>query len=397
MSENVFRFFRGTNHIFYEDLESFKELPHSPLAWISGDLHLENFGTFRSDNRLVYFDLNDFDEALLAPCLYELTRIVTSIFVAFDALHIEQKRALKMAALFIKIYAKTLTSQKPNYIEPQTAKGIVREFLIKVSKQKQESILRKRTLVRKKRLEIMLDDPRHFKLKKKIKNDLFEHMTDWLKNDGNSPYNYEVIDGVFRLAGTGSVGVKRYAFLLKSLNKEGEKYILIDMKQCVKSSLVPYVKAQQPHWESEAQRVVTIQQRMQNRPPALLSTSFFKGDCYVMQEMQPTKDSINFKLIRKEYRNMYQVIDDMAMLTASSQLRSTGRQGSAIADELSAFGQDEKWQSAILEYARDYSLQVRKHYMEYLTDLENGFFQKALLKSRSSVNDTIIEDTEKLA
>ena len=42
-------------------------LPHSPVCWICGDLHIENFGSYKGDNRLVYFDLNDFDESILAP------------------------------------------------------------------------------------------------------------------------------------------------------------------------------------------------------------------------------------------------------------------------------------------------------------------------------------------
>src|ERR1700709_2531135 len=72
MAENLFRFYRGTNHIFYEDLKNSGALPLTPVTWISGDLHLENFGTYKSDHRLIYFDLNDFDEAVLAPVSCEL-------------------------------------------------------------------------------------------------------------------------------------------------------------------------------------------------------------------------------------------------------------------------------------------------------------------------------------
>jgi len=375
MTENTFRFFRGTNHVFYEDLHKGEPLPGSPLTWICGDLHIENFGTYKSDNRLVHFDLNDFDEALLAPAAGELVRITTSIFIAFESLQIDQKKALNMAQLFLKTYAAALSAGKPNYIEPQTAKGIVCEFLTAVSKRRQKEILAKRTILKKNKLEILLDDPRHLKLKKEIKKDLFNHITSWLKNDGNSPYNYKVTDAVFRLAGTGSVGVKRYALLLKSLNKTGEKYLLIDMKQSTPSSLSPYINIPQPCWKSESERIVTIQQRMQNRPPALLSTTVFRGEPFVIQEMQPTKDSINFKLIKKEYRNIYQVIDDMAILTASSQLRSSGRQGSAIADELIAFGQNDQWQEAVLQYAIEHSLQVKKYYLQFLKDFKNGVFK----------------------
>jgi uncharacterized protein (DUF2252 family) len=93
MAENAFRFFRGTCHLFYEDLAAAEPLPLSPLAWICGDLHIENFGSYKGDNKLVYFDLNDFDEALLAPASYETVRMVTSIFIAFDNLDIEPEKA----------------------------------------------------------------------------------------------------------------------------------------------------------------------------------------------------------------------------------------------------------------------------------------------------------------
>src|ERR1700709_1527981 len=101
MTENPFRFFRGTCHLFYEDLAAAEPLPLSPLAWICGDLHIENFGSYKGDNKLVYFDLNDFDEAVLAPASYEAVRMVCSIFIAFDTLRIEPEKALNMARLFL--------------------------------------------------------------------------------------------------------------------------------------------------------------------------------------------------------------------------------------------------------------------------------------------------------
>ena len=375
MKENMFRFYRGTCHLFYEDLRRSNSIPQSPPAWISGDLHLENFGSFRSDNKQVYFDLNDFDEAILAPATWELARIITSIFIAFESLNIEERRAMKMAQLFLKSYAATLRKGKASYIEPNTAQGIVCDFLTAVAKRKQKEILQKRTIAKKNNLEILMDDPRHFELEKKLKKELFSHIKGWLKNDEDSPYNYKVIDAVFRLAGTGSIGLKRYAFLLKTLNKTGEKYLLIDMKQAVPSSLSPYVDMAQPTWATEATRITTIQQIMQNRSPALLSTSDFRGDSYVMQEMQPTKDSINFKQVKDQYRDMYRVIDDMAMLTASSQLRSSGQQGSAITDELKKFGEDETWQEPLLNYAVAYSHQVKINYTTFLQGYKKGFFK----------------------
>ncbi len=378
MKENMYRFYRGTCHLFMEAMSVQTQVPAGPTAWISGDLHLENFGSFRSDNNQVYFDLNDFDEAILAPATWEIARLVTSIFIAFETLGIEEKRAQKMATLFIKSYSATLQKGKPRYIEPNIAKGIVGDFLNAVNNRKQRVILEKRTVQKRHKLEIMKEDPRHFVLSKPLRRELFAHVEEWLKTDDYSPYNYQVIDVVFRLAGTGSIGLKRYAFLLKTLNKVGEKYMLIDMKQAVPSSLQPFSTLTQPAWESEASRIISVQKRMQNHSPALLSTSYFKGDSFVMQEMQPTKDSINFKQIKRQYRDMYQVVDDMAMLTASSQLRSTGQDGSAITDDLKKFGSDESWQQELLQYCVNYSHQLKQDYANFLADYKRGAFKPAI-------------------
>src|ERR1700744_6496359 len=124
MTENIYRFYRGTCHLFYEDLSKVTDLPPSPASWICGDLHLENFGSYKADNRLVYFDLNDFDEALLAPCTWELARMTTSIFIAFENLEIEEEKALNMARMLLKNYSAALGKGKALSIDPRTAKGI---------------------------------------------------------------------------------------------------------------------------------------------------------------------------------------------------------------------------------------------------------------------------------
>jgi uncharacterized protein (DUF2252 family) len=196
-------------------------------------------------------------------------------------------------------------------------------------------------------------------------------MQTWLSLDEYSPYNYTITDVVFRLAGTGSLGLNRYELLFQSSNKVGEKYILLDMKQAMPSSLAAFVTTPQPEFLTHAGRVADLQRRMQNRPPALLSSTVFKGQSYIIQEMQPEKDSINFKLLKDRYRDMYQVVDNMGMLTASAQLRSSGRQGSANTDDLIAFGKDESWPEKVTNYARQYAAQVKKDYDEFVTGLES--------------------------
>lgn len=374
MAESPFRFLRGTCHLFYEDLQKSDALPQYPLSWICGDLHLENFGTYKGDNRLVYFDLNDFDESTLAPAVWELARMVTSIYTGLDSLGIKKKESTRVAGLFLDKYSSTLTNGKSRYIEPRTADGIVQSFLEKVCERRQKELIRGRTEIRNGKLALRIDRTRLFPLEKSLRKELMAHLQAWIKEKPLLHNRYEVADCAFRVAGTGSLGQRRYVFLMRQ-SKDQKKHLLIDMKESLPSSLNGRTNIAQPSWASEAERIVAIQQRMQNVCPALLDTSRFKEEDYVVKELQPTEDKIDFMLLRDRYKDIECVVGDMALLTASAQLRSAGRQGSSLPDELISFGSDNHWQKGVLDYAAEYSEQVKKDYKEYFAAYKGGYFQ----------------------
>jgi len=373
MAENAFRFFRGTCHLFYEDLHSADGLPVSPVGWVCGDLHLENYGTYKGDNRLVYFDLNDFDEAVLAPAAWEVVRMVTSIYIGGQSVGIRDKDTEQVADLFLRVYSNALSKGKSRYLETETTNGIVRSFMERICERKQKDLIRQRTEEGKNgRLRLRIDHIRFFPIDKELRKTLKTHVTQWLQCHPLTK-EYTVIDACFRIAGTGSLGCRRYVFLLRNI-EEPKRHLLIDMKEALPSSLQPWVDVTQPQWGSEAQRVVAVQERMQNISPALLSTTHFQGRSYVLKEMQPTADKIDFLAVRDRYKDIACVIEDMAFLTASAQLRSAGRQGAAVADDLILFGQDTHWQESLLAYARKYAAQVNKDYQEFFTAYKSGFF-----------------------
>ena len=372
LANNPFSFFRGTNHIFYEDLSN-ENFTSSPQCWICGDLHVENFGTFKGDNRLVYFDLNDFDESILAPVEWEIVRVITSIFLAFDSLKITDEEALKSAKKFLKTYSGIIAKGKPRYIEARIATGIVKRFLTKVETRSDKKLFESRTVQKKGILKLSNGRNKQLVIDKKLKNALIEAFKPWMESNNAPPNNYKVLDVRFRLAGTGSLGVKRYVFLIEKITDKS-KHMLIDMKQATASSLVPFVKIAQPQWESESERIITIQKVMQNTSPAQLSTLNFEGDSYIMQEMQPTKDRINFKLIQNNFKEVCDVLEDMALISASAHLRSVGRKGACSADDLMEFGKEEIWHNKILDYALKYKGVVEYYYKE---------FKSAVIKQKS--------------
>jgi uncharacterized protein (DUF2252 family) len=49
---------------------------------------LRNGRSYKGDNRLVYFDINDFDEGVLAPASWDLLRMLASILVGRESLRV---------------------------------------------------------------------------------------------------------------------------------------------------------------------------------------------------------------------------------------------------------------------------------------------------------------------
>lgn len=366
MAESPFRFFRGSCHLFYEDLSALKTFPKSPLSWICGDLHLENFGSFKGTNRQVYFDLNDFDEAMLAPLNWELARVLCSIYVAFDTLKLKKKKAEEMAQLFLQVYIERLKTGKAYYLDPRTANGVVRTFLDQAALRKEKDMVKKNATGKEYQIGIKINNQTHFKLEKKVKKLVMNEVRKWLEKTDLLKNTYLVKDAVFRVAGTGSIGLKRYMLLLQN-KKNPDKLLFLDLKQAVKSSLAPYNTVVQPKWTSEAERIIKAKYHMQNVSPALLSTTVIDEDVYVLQELQPVADRINLAGLSSQMKDIKNVIKDMAVLTASAQLRSSGIQGAAINDELTAFASQNVGGAAVLDYARSYAVKVKKDYKSFLS------------------------------
>src|SRR5439155_22685500 len=80
MMVSPFTFYRGAAKIMAHDLAS---TPTAGLdVQLCGDAHLSNFGLFASPERILLFDLNDFDETLPGPFEWDVARMAASFVVA---------------------------------------------------------------------------------------------------------------------------------------------------------------------------------------------------------------------------------------------------------------------------------------------------------------------------
>ncbi|MEH2452775.1 DUF2252 domain-containing protein [Nostoc sp.] len=364
MRSDVFTFYRGTCHLFYEDFPRDLPLNVAPSVWVCGDLHLENFGSYKGDNRLVYFDINDFDEACLAPCTWDLVRFITSMIVGSHALKVNESEALHLSNYFLDAYSNTLAKGIARSVENKTTLGLVKDLLKSLKTRLRQDFLDKHTKEKKGKRHLIIDNKHIIEAKEAEQQRIRELISNWQKSKQKDANFYQVLDVQQRIAGTGSLGLERYAILVEGKGSPDGNYLL-DLKLTETCSLQPYLTLPQPDWSSESARVVAIQERVQGTPPALLAMIVDGNKSYVLRELQPEEDRVSLQAWDGKLERLNKLMQTMGEVTAWDQLRSGGRQGSAIADDLIKFAHLSDWCNQILEYAISYSKQVKLDYQEF--------------------------------
>jgi uncharacterized protein (DUF2252 family) len=373
MRHDPFSFLRGTCHLFYAQLPASKVLAKAPPTWICGDLHLENMGSYKGDNRLVYFDLNDFDEAALAPCTWELIRLLTSVHIAADSLQLSPDQSEHLCGHFVSSYVAALRPGKARWIERDTASGMVGDLLGGLRGRLRPHFLDSRTERKGKLRTLRIDNRRALSVTDKQRDKVTSLIKRIARKEPN-PGFYRVLDVARRIAGTGSLGVERYAILVEGKGSPDGNYLL-DLKQALPSSLAPQLAIAQPAWPSEAERVVSVQRRMQAISPAFFRAVEIGRKSYVLRGLQPTEDRVALTAWDGKLERLEGVLATMGKLAAWSQLRSSGRQGSATADQLIAFSEKPRWPGELCKLAKSCAKQARRDWKAYAKAYDQGAFK----------------------
>lgn len=124
MKQNPFVFLRGTYWRWAERaFEMLPDLAEAPQVLSVGDIHLENFGTWRDDDGRLVWGVNDFDEAATMPYALDLVRLATSAVLAANPAKAAIKDANVATAVspIIEGYAKGLKTPAAVVLEQDRA------------------------------------------------------------------------------------------------------------------------------------------------------------------------------------------------------------------------------------------------------------------------------------
>jgi uncharacterized protein (DUF2252 family) len=373
MATSPFIFLRGACELFYDALPDSPLFREAPLAWSCGDLHFENFGSYKGDNRQVYFDISDYDEAALAPASWDLVRLLVSIQCGADALNATRAEVLVASQSCLEGYRAGLAQGKPLWLEREISTGLVYELLTDLQGRKRADFLDKRTTRKGHRRSLKLDGLKALPATDAQRASVIGFMDRFGAAQAN-PGFFQVLDIGRRIAGTGSLGVLRFVVLVEGKGSPDGNYFL-DIKEARPSAMAPRLDRlglRQPAWPDEASRVVAVQKRLQAVDHAFLHAVKLDGLPCILRGLQASEDRVAIGEWGKKLDRLKEVVGLMGRILAWDQLRASGRSGSASADELMAFARREDWAAEMLDAASNLTEMTRQQWSTFMEALSGG-------------------------
>jgi uncharacterized protein (DUF2252 family) len=376
MAADVFSFFRATNHLFAADWAELKPPDPGPDILVCGDLHLENFGAYRTDGGDFLFDVNDFDEAVVAPCAFDTVRCTTSILLASEMWRLSPLVATNMALEFLDRYRAVVTAPPPEAAEdheaPHAGQGPIWKLLGEAALASQAELLDEKTRIGKRGTRRISRDARKYPRLSRSRAKQVSAAVERYGKEQKEAEAYTVLDVAGRIAGLGSLGARRYLALVEGGGTPATNR-LFDIKEVYPSVVRHCTDAAQPKWggKDEACRVVGAQRVLQAQPAAGLNVIPLGKHGYRIREMIPEENRPRIDRFHKDPQQLLQAIELAGHLTGSMHLR-----GARFAGKANRVAALRKWATgpaldSVLASAARYAERSLADYQEFYREADD--------------------------
>lgn len=290
MGASSFAFLRGSARLFYDIIARNPSLlgTTDEVGWIVGDLHVENFGAFRTGTGDdVAFDVNDFDDAALGPRRLDLLRVTTSLLLAAPLFGFRGRAALDLTESLLRGYADGAAPRK----RPPAP---IARLLDRVRRRSRAELLARRTELRRGKRRFVRGE-RYLDLPARLRKLVPATFDEYLRSARLDPTNdeHEIVDVAFRVAGTGSLGALRIAVLTRGKGGRDGNW-LFDLKEERRSACA---LALDP---SKRRHVVEAIGACLHRPPIALGRSRIDGVALIGRRLAPQEDKLALATIKPD-------------------------------------------------------------------------------------------------
>jgi uncharacterized protein (DUF2252 family) len=310
MSASPLALLRGSAPLFYEILRDSPELAVGPEAtgFIAGDLHVENFGAYRpsaltfaheeetsAEAQRAVFDINDFDDATIGPCRYDVLRLGVSLLLGTRDLTLSGAERVSLLDILLESDALALAGKAPAVETP----ACVSSLLDRVRGRTRKALLDARTEVVG-HARRFVRGPRYRDLSMEMLRSIAPAFDAYVASvpEGERPpaAAFEMIDAAFRIAGTGSLGSQRVAVLTRGKGGPDGNFIF-DLKEQGEPSSAVLVT---PPPFGAVERVRRAAQAMVSHPPRMLGETLLSAAPSLGRRLAPQEDRLDWSRVKHE-------------------------------------------------------------------------------------------------
>ncbi len=393
MAASAFTFFRGAADIMAWDLSN-TPITGFPVI-MGGDAHLNNFGLYATPERIVTFDMNDFDEAVVGPWEWDLKRLAASVCIAGRDNGLKVKARREAVRICIDGYcANAIRFEKMGVLDiwyqhshPEevlaTRKGVVgawidpktrniwQKAISKAKRTTNETLLPKvAQRDQKGRWRFIADPPILTRVSpatyKNISEAMVEYVDTMTRERRLMMRNYHIADIAHRVVGVGSVGVRAYLVLLFGNGDSDPMFLQI--KESGQPAHAPYLP-KVPSEIKAGQRVVMGQRLLQASSDFMLGWTTIEGRDFYVRQMKNMKGSVPVELLSGRSFNFY------AFACGVILARGHARTGDIV--KIAGYcGRSKKFTSAMADFAEAYADQNEKDHAALVSALSSGRYKK---------------------
>jgi len=383
MSVSPFTFYRGAAIIQARDLAN--AVVSGITVHACGDCHLMNFGGFASPERVLVFDINDFDETFPGPWEWDMKRLGASLVLAAR----DRSFSKTVADQAVRAAAASYRGRMAEFAEmtpldtwyAQVNIDALKEYFRKdpdmsarlSQKQKQSRSQTSETVIPK--LTAMIDGRRkikdnppviyHFQesardFEKQLAKFIAEYKTS-LQTDRRHLYErYRLQDVALKVVGVGSVGTRCYLSLYLA---DEDEPLFLQVKEARRSVLEsPRGKSRYAH---QGLRVVEGVRTMQSASDVFLGWASTSGHDYYLRQFRDMKVSAEVETFRPSTLVGYGSMCGWALARAHAKAGDAAM----IAGYLGSSGQ---FDDALAEYATAYADQAERDYETFRAAIHSG-------------------------
>jgi len=311
MAASPWTFYRGSACLFYADVAA-EEVAgtdrwadeRTSRVWIQGDLHAENYGTYMNDQGQLVFDVNDFDEAYLAPFTWDVWRMAASLALLGVAKAFADADIERMVVAYCRAYTDqvrafaTKDDDSAFALRLDNTDGPVHDALERARAARRIDLLDAETVITDgpgstidRRFR---ESPHHRRLddaERAAVQDAFDRYLETIPDAKRGErIEYVVKDVVGRSGiGIGSAGLRTYSLLLEGRTQAMENDVVLSMKQGVVAAPSHVVDDERVRaaFTDHGHRTAVSQRALQAHADPWLGHTSIDGVGYVVSEVSP--------------------------------------------------------------------------------------------------------------